>query len=128
MNVNIVKMIINQVSIANVSFFEYTDKEVHIKMVKPQKPEATKSEVEEEIACSVKREIYQHIRSEYVGIFRSFISVGQSVKPGDLLCFIDYLDIEIQIKSEFSGDITEICVENGDLVDYGKILLEIISI
>ena len=68
------------------------------------------------------------VKSPMVGSFyaapapnaKNFVMVGQSIKEGDTLCIIEAMKIMNPIKSEVSGTIVKILVENGDPVEYGQ--------
>lgn len=52
-----------------------------------------------------------------------FVSVGKTVKQGDVVCIIEAMKMMNEIKSELSGKITEICVEDGQPVEFGQTLM-----
>ena len=56
----------------------------------------------------------------------SFVTVGQKVKKGDVLCIIEAMKLMNEIESEFDGEIAEICVKDGEAVDFNKPLFKII--
>lgn len=56
---------------------------------------------------------------------KPFVEVGQSVKQGDVVCIVEAMKLMNEIESEFSGTITEICVENGQPVEFGQVLMYI---
>jgi len=49
--------------------------------------------------------------------------VGQTVKPGDVVCVIEAMKLMNEIEAEVSGKIAEICVKDGDPVEYGQVLM-----
>jgi acetyl-CoA carboxylase biotin carboxyl carrier protein len=51
---------------------------------------------------------------------KNFVEVGQNVKVGDTLCIIEAMKIMNPIKSEVSGKVLSILVENADPVEYGQ--------
>lgn len=73
------------------------------------------------------------IDSPMVGVFYSapnpdsapFVSLGQEVKKGDVVCIIEAMKIMNEITAEESGKITEILVNNGDVVEYGQPMFRI---
>lgn len=75
----------------------------------------------------------KEIKSPMVGVFYAaaspdsdpYVQVGQSVKKGDTLCIIEAMKLMNEINAEESGVITEICVKNGDLVQFGQPLFKI---
>jgi acetyl-CoA carboxylase biotin carboxyl carrier protein len=68
------------------------------------------------------------VKSPMVGTFysksspsaESYVKVGSKVKKGDTLCIIEAMKLMNEIESEFDGEITEILVKDGEMVDYGK--------
>lgn len=68
--------------------------------------------------------------SPMVGVFYTapspavepFVSVGDSVKRGDVLCIIEAMKLMNEIVAEQEGTITEVCVQNGQTVEYGQTL------
>ena len=79
------------------------------------------------------KEEYKIVKSPMVGTFYSksspnakpYVEVGQQVKKGDILCIVEAMKLMNEIESEFDGEIVEICVNDGDMVDYGKVLFKI---
>ncbi len=49
-----------------------------------------------------------------------FTEVGQEVKVGDTLCIVEAMKVMNQVKSEVSGKVLEIQVENGQPVEFGQ--------
>ena len=76
---------------------------------------------------------YRDIKSPMVGIFYAapspeaepFIRVGDKVKKGDTLCIIEAMKLMNDVVAEEDGEIVEICVENGSLVEFGQVLFKI---
>ena len=56
---------------------------------------------------------------------KPFIEVGQTVKQGDVVCIVEAMKLMNEIESEFSGTVTEICVKNGQPVEFGQVLMYI---
>ena len=52
------------------------------------------------------------------------VKAGQVVKPGDPLCVLDAMKMKNTIHAPQSGTIAEICVNEGDSVEYGVILFK----
>ena len=73
------------------------------------------------------------ITSPMVGVFYSapapdsdpYVTVGSQVKKGDVLCLIEAMKLMNEVTAEKSGEICEICVENGQVVEYGQPLFMI---
>jgi len=52
-----------------------------------------------------------------------FVEVGSEVKAGDVVCIIEAMKLMNEIKSEHTGKIVQICVKNGDPIEYGQVLM-----
>ena len=53
------------------------------------------------------------------------LKVGDKVKKGQTLCIVEAMKLMNEIMSEMDGEIVEICVQNGQVVDYGCPLFRI---
>ena len=53
----------------------------------------------------------------------AFVSVGQSIKTGDVVCIVEAMKMMNEIKSEISGKVVEICVGDGQPVEFGQVLM-----
>ena len=51
--------------------------------------------------------------------------VGDAVKKGDTLCYIEAMKVNNAISAEFDGVITEICLSNGDSVDEDDVIFKV---
>ena len=73
------------------------------------------------------------VRSPIVGTFYrspdpnspAFVSVGDAVKVGQVLCIIEAMKLMNEIESEMAGEVTRIHPENGQPVQYGDPLFTI---
>ena len=71
------------------------------------------------------------IKSPMVGTFYkaaspdapAFVEVGSLVAQGEVVCIIEAMKLMNEIESDFSGKIVEICVEDGQPVEYGQVLM-----
>ena len=52
-----------------------------------------------------------------------FVSVGSTIKQGDVVCIVEAMKMMNEIESEVSGKVVEICVEDGQPVEFGQVLL-----
>ena len=53
----------------------------------------------------------------------AFVEIGSTVNKGDVVCIIEAMKLMNEIKSDFSGKVTQICVKNGDPIEYGQVLM-----
>lgn len=73
---------------------------------------------------------YYEVKSPMVGVFYTssspesepFVRVGSHVKKGDTVCIIEAMKLLNEISAECDGEIVEICVPNGQAVEYGQVL------
>lgn len=73
------------------------------------------------------------VKSPMVGTFylrpdpnsEPYVEVGKVVKKGDVLCIIEAMKLMNEIESEFDGEVAEILVKDGEMVEYGKPLFRI---
>lgn len=76
---------------------------------------------------------YYSVKSPMVGVFYAgpaensepFVAVNDRIENGTTLCIIESMKLMNEIASEEAGIIAEICVENGQLVEYGTELFKI---
>src|SRR5687767_14209108 len=73
------------------------------------------------------------VKSPIVGTFyraaepgaKAFLSVGDTVRKGQVLCIIEAMKLMNEIDSEYDGEVASIYVENGQAVQYGERLFAI---
>lgn len=74
-----------------------------------------------------------NVKAPLVGVFYAapspeedaYVKVGDRVNKGDVLCVIEAMKMFNEIKAETSGTVAEICVDNGNVVEYGQTLFKI---
>lgn len=84
-------------------------------------------------AASVKKEESNLLKvtSPMVGTFyqaaspgaAAFAEVGKNVNVGQVVCIIEAMKLMNEIESEVSGKVVEICVQDGEPVEYGQVLM-----
>ena len=70
------------------------------------------------------------IKSPIVGVFYEsrepeaapFVSVGQKVKTGDVLCILESMKMMNEIRSDHDGVVKEIKCKNEEFVEFGQVL------
>ena len=73
------------------------------------------------------------IKAEMVGTFyrssgpdaAAFVSVGDTITKGKVICIIEAMKLFNEIESDMDGTITEICVENETPVEFGQVLFKV---
>ena len=54
-----------------------------------------------------------------------FVQVGKQITSNDTVCIVEAMKIMNEIKSDFNGEVVEVLVENGQMVDFGQKLFAI---
>ncbi len=96
-----------------------------------QQPVSAPAQTQSAPATEVKKG--KPLTSPMVGTFYSapspdaepFVKVGQTVKEGDVVCIVEAMKLMNEIEAEFSGKIVEICVSDGQPVEFGQVLMYI---
>jgi len=52
-----------------------------------------------------------------------FADVGENVSSGQVVCIIEAMKLMNEIESEVAGKIVEVCVQDGQPVEYGQVLM-----
>lgn len=73
------------------------------------------------------------VTAPMVGVFyaapapgdKPFVRVGSKVKAGETLCIIEAMKVLNEVTAEADGEVLEICVADGDLVEFGSCLMRI---
>lgn len=89
-----------------------------------------KSDVQEKQAAesAVDDANLHKIESPMVGTFYAasspeagpFVSVGSKVSPDTVVCIVEAMKLFNEIEADVKGEIVEVLVENGQLVEYGQ--------
>ena len=118
---------------------EIAEENNRVRVVRPagvQEPPATASSQELAVPSTTDLEVENDPNSHFivspmVGTFyvaqspgdAPFVGVGD--KPGKVVAIIEAMKVMNEIKSEFSGTVVKVLVENGSPVEYGQKLFEI---
>lgn len=54
---------------------------------------------------------------------KPFVELGDSVAVGQVVCIVEAMKLMNEIESEVSGKVIKICVEDGQPVEYGQVLM-----
>ena len=147
MDIRKVKKLIEMLENSNLEEIEIQEGEESVRLVKshgslqsiqpqsivlPQEaqPEVIEQEIESPEATSRDS---NSINSPMVGTFyasaspgaKPFISVGDIVSEGDVVCIVEAMKMMNEIKSEYSGTVLSVNVENAEPVEYGQSLFEL---
>ena len=84
------------------------------------------------VAQETEEELY-YVKSPIVGTFykapsptsEPFVSIGDFVEKGSVICIIEAMKLMNEIESDVAGEIVSTLVENGQPVEYGEKLFAI---
>ena len=73
------------------------------------------------------------ITAPLVGVFYAapspdaepFVKVGDRINKGDVVCVIEAMKMFNEITSDVDGTVAEICIDNGNIVEYGQVIMKI---
>ena len=150
MDIRKVKKLIEMLEKSNLEEIEIQEGEESVRLVKnrpndlisSQSVYSSKTETIEDVAPETHKAVDETVEDEnsgdlinspMVGTFyasaspgsKPFISVGDHVNEGDVVCIVEAMKMMNEIKSEFSGKVLSINVENSQPVEYGQALFEI---
>jgi acetyl-CoA carboxylase biotin carboxyl carrier protein len=75
----------------------------------------------------------KEIKSPMVGVFyaapapgeKPFVERGSKIKKGDVLCIIESMKLMNEVTSDYDGVIADICVLDGQAVEYSQVLFKV---
>lgn len=147
MNLNDIKMLMQEFDASGIHKFELEMDTVKVKMAKEPVPKAVVSvPAAQPVAApapvmeapviggapveEVKLEGVP-VKSPVVGTFYSasapgaepFVTVGQQVKKGQTLCIVEAMKMMNEITAPASGTVTEILVKEEDMVEFDQVIM-----
>lgn len=123
--------IVERIEKSNLTRFEYSEKDMKIVLEKNSgndKSYISNVTTTEKYNIPEKVNEGNYIKSPIVGTYYSkpspeseaFVSVGDKVKKGDVLCVIEAMKLFNEIQAECDGVIKEILVNDGDMVAFDQ--------
>ena len=111
-----------------------SDQPTYVQAVAPQQmPAAAPAVTPVEAAPTALAEVddsasYITIKSPMIGTFYrtpspdqdAFVKIGDSIKPGDVLCIVEAMKLFNEIESEVSGKIVKILVDDKTPIEYDQ--------
>ena len=144
MDIRKVKKLIEMLEASSLEEIEIQEGEESVRLVKkvkidPSNNSQKEPEVETQTVLTKSHNENNHslegniIKSPMVGSFyaapspgaKPFISIGDEINEGDVVCIVEAMKMMNEIKSEFSGTVSSILVENAEPVEFGQALFEI---
>lgn len=101
--------------------------------VAPAAPEPAAPEPAAQTPAAAPEPKGTEVTAPMVGVFYAapapgdepFVHVGSKVKAGETLCIIEAMKVLNEVTAEADGEVLEICVADGDLVEFGSCLMRI---
>lgn len=132
--------LIEKVSASNLDTFDYDDGSMKLTMKKKKKEVVVAAAPAAELPGTVQMQELpaaeepesdpeaKQVKAPLVGTFYNasspesepFVSVGDTVKKGQVLGIIEAMKLMNEIESEYDGVVEEILVENEQMVEYGQ--------
>ena len=144
-----IKRLIQMVEEANISHLSLEQEDLKIEIKKEFQPQQTQQSIqiqqptplptpqntapsptEQTAPETAQNKNLTEIKAQMVGTFYSastpesppFVKIGDTIKKGSTLCIIEAMKLFNEIESDIDGTIEEICVKNGDPIEFGKTL------
>jgi acetyl-CoA carboxylase biotin carboxyl carrier protein len=127
--------LIQTVSSSNLGEFKYEEGDFKISLKKEkgevrlaEQSESVSDNVLEQPRESVKSREGNVIKSPLVGTFYAspaedadpFVQVGEQVQKGKILAIVEAMKLMNEIESDYDGVVTDILVDNEQMVEYGQ--------
>ncbi len=76
---------------------------------------------------------YHELKSPMVGTFyrrpspdaAPYVQVGDTVRKGQVVCIVEAMKLMNEIQSDTAGKIVELCLDEGQMAEYGEVLFRI---
>ncbi|GAA3725271.1 acetyl-CoA carboxylase biotin carboxyl carrier protein [Salinicoccus jeotgali] len=134
--------LISKMEKASLTELTYKDEEVEIKLKRGGEPEqsarpaavpSTPAAAEAQPQQPSPEEEGKVIKAPMVGTFYKaaspeadpYVKVGDKVDNSSVVCILEAMKLFNEIQAEISGEITEILVEDGDMVEYDQPLFRV---
>lgn len=146
MNIKNIKALVNIMENSNLSALEIVEGDTKIKIEKQAAVTAVNNtglkntvqyKAEQPIVNDIDETIdfnnITEVKSPLVGVFYAadspeaapLVTIGSKVKKGDPLCIVEAMKLMNEITAEQDGEIADVCVKNGDIVEFGQTLFKI---
>ena len=130
-NKKIIKELTEYLNEFNLTELEYSDKDYKIKVSKNSLPSnysvnketVEHAKVENKISSQGKEVTSPIIGTAYLAPEpggKKFVDLGKKIKKGDTIIIVEAMKTMNHIPSPFDGTIKEICVEDGQPVEFGQ--------
>lgn len=145
MNLEQVDSLIEKMERASLTEISYKDKDVDIKLKRELAPAVTQVpqtvqtqaaapvQAPAEITAPKKEEEAITVKAPMVGTFykapspeeEAYVKVGDKVSSTSVVCILEAMKLFNEIQAEVSGEVVEILVDDGDMVEYNQPLFRL---
>tara|TARA_B110000444_G_scaffold209668_1_gene204622 strand:+ start:181 stop:609 length:429 start_codon:yes stop_codon:yes gene_type:complete len=136
-NKNIIKELTDYLNEFNLTEIEYTEKDTKIKVSKSINSSSTYSNAPTPVSPELNKEtvnsaiIGTEVKSPIIGTAyhapepgaKKFIEIGKKIKKGETVMIVEAMKTMNHIPSTADGTVKEICVEDGQPVEYGQTII-----
>ena len=134
-NKNIIKELNDCLDEFNLTEIEYTEKDIKVKVSKSRISKNIEAVVPDKIKKVIKEEVSidssKKITSPIIGTAylapepggKKFIEIGQKIKKGDTVMIVEAMKTMNHVPSPIDGIVKEICVEDGQPVEFGQTII-----
>ena len=130
-NKKIIKELTEYLNEFNLTELEYSDKDYKIKVSKNSLPDnysVEKKNVQHDKVENKISSLGKEVTSPIIGTAylapepggKKFVDLGKKIKKGDTIIIVEAMKTMNHIPSPFDGTIKEICVEDGQPVEFGQ--------
>ena len=134
---NIIKELTDYLNEFNLTEIEYTEKDTKIKVSKSTNSGSSYSSASASAAPALNKETIKpavvgtEVKSPIIGTVyhapepgaKKFIEIGKKIKKGETVMIVEAMKTMNHIPSTAEGIVKEICVEDGQPVEYGQTII-----
>ena len=134
-NKNIIKELNDYLEEFNLTEIEYTEKDVKVKVSKSRISENIETLAPIKEKKIIKEEVsidnFKKITSPIIGTAyhapepgaKKFVEIGKKIKKGDTIMIVEAMKTMNHVPSTADGVVKEICVEDGQPVEFGQTII-----
>lgn len=119
--------VLSECGLTEISYEENENLKIKIKKSPQPKVVMPKETPQPAKETGKKEENIKTVVSTGIGkyIYKDAVKIGDKIKVGQDLGYIYVMGLKTPLKSTVGGEVMEITVEDGGVVDYGKVLLKV---
>lgn len=88
---------------------------------RPEKEEKDPAENDHQITAPIIGAFYSRANPQA----EPFVQIGTKIKKGDTVCILEAMKLLNEISSDVNGEIVEVLVEDGQIIEYGQPLFTV---